>query len=535
MTEVSISSGRIRGAAVSGHKTPVRRFLGIPYAEPPVGPLRWRPTEPVSPWQGVRDALAFGPMAPQLLPLPNSLYASGDLPQSEDCLTLNVWTGPEGDTDRPVLVWLHFGAFQFGSSSNPLYNGEALAASGATVVTVNYRLNRLGFLAHPALSAESETGTSGNFGLLDQIEALRWVQENIASFGGDPDCVTLIGCSAGAHSVYCLQASPLAKGLFHRAVAHSGVGFAPPMDGPSDAGAMLTLAGAERAGVEFSELLGVDDTDGLRALSVEQVLTTSLERAAGPWHMDLLPPEITSSPAVFDSGYPIIDGHVLPRSLGEVFADGQQNDVPTLSGSTANESSGLPFLTSLEAYRAMLRDTFGSHATEVLRLYPVASDEEVRRVSGKLCADRMFTWETWTAARMHAQTGKTPVYLFRFVHEPPLPDENDIAERNNARAFHSAEIPYLFGSFAARDWPWSDADRELGAVISGSWLQFARTGDPNGAGLPHWPPFRGGNGPVLALGTAPAIIDIPDEERLAFWDKFYADSQPAIASVAART
>ena len=530
---VTTGRGTLRGTTLLDGG--VRRFLGIPYAAPPVGDLRWRPPQPPANWDGVREAWGYGPAASQITPAPTSLYYGWETTQSEDCLHLNVWTGSSSSEERPVLVWLHFGAFQFGSSSNPLYDGTRLAAQGATVVTVGYRLGRLGFLAHPALTQESEHRSSGNYGLMDQLQALRWVQENIAAFGGDPGNVTLIGCSAGAHSAYCLRSSPLAAGLFHKVIAHSGAGFTHAIDGPGHPAAMQTLAAAEQAGDELADALGVQTLAELRALPVEAILGVHLPRGAGVWNLSFLPPEITVGDAAFDSGYPVIDNHVLPVAPRDVWAAGNQIDVPMLAGSTGNESSGLPHVASLATYEEYVRDVFAERAGEMLRLYPAATDDEARRASGQLFGDRMFTWATWTATRLHAQTGTTPVYAFRFMHEPPLPPDSDIAERDNARAFHGAEIPYLFGTFGAWDWPWTAQDQRLGEVLSAAWLRFARTGDPNGAGLVDWPVFDAASPSALHLDTEPRMAPIPDRERLDLWDGYYAawHGSPGVAQAAA--
>lgn len=516
---VETDSGRLRGGTHDDGA--VRRFLGVRYAEAPVGERRWRPPVPARGWTGTRDALALAPAAPQLPPAPTSLYFGGESAFDEDCLFLNVWTGPQGDAKRPVLVWLHFGAFQFGSAANPLYDGEALARAGATVVTVQYRLGRLGFLAHPELTAESEHGASGNYGLLDQIEALRWVRRHVAAFGGDPGNVTLIGCSAGAHSVYCLRSSPLARELFQRAIAHSGVGFAHAIDGPGHPAAMQTRAAGEAAGLELAAALGAADLQTLRALPAEAIVSAHLARQEGVWNLGFLPPAVRVGDASFDSGYPIIDGHVLARAPREVFAAGEQLDVPMIAGSTGNESSGLPFVASLDVYREQIHATFGEHADELLALYPAASDAEARASSGRLFADRMFTWATWTALRLHARTGRTPAYGFRFLREPPLGDTQEIAERDNAGAFHGAEIPYVFGTFGALDWPWTAADRRLGDVLRETWVAFARTGDPNGHGLPAWPPFGETAVTTMLIDLQSRVGDVPDRDRMAFWDSFY--------------
>ncbi|MFD0662660.1 carboxylesterase family protein [Thermocatellispora tengchongensis] len=323
-TEVRTAHGRL-GGTLSGDRA-VRAFKGIPYAAPPVGPLRWRPPRPAPRWDGVRPATAYGPVAPQPAIPATSLYFAGDQSQSEDCLYLNVWGPADPAERRPVIVWFHIGAFLFGSGSagaGPVsdYDGEALARAGAVVVTVNHRLGRLGFLAHPWLTAESPDGASGNYGLLDQIAALRWVQENIEVFGGDPTRVTVAGVSAGAASISALMTSPLARGLFHRAIAGSGGLFGPVAESCGINDLIQDLPAAERSGVRLGDLLGVRSPEELRALSPQRLASVH-PQAERPFRMDFLPVPVGRGD--FDTAWPIIDGHAVPpdvRLLGPVRRD----------------------------------------------------------------------------------------------------------------------------------------------------------------------------------------------------------------------
>jgi para-nitrobenzyl esterase len=516
---VTTSDGDLRGSTNGAGS--VRSFLGVPYAQPPTEANRWRAPQPVAGWTGVRDARAFGPASLQFPVLPTSIYSGGETEFAEDCLYLNVWTGAETDLNRPVIVWLHQGAFQFGSAGDPICDGSALAEAGATVVTVNYRLGRFGFLAHPLLTAESEHRSSGNYGLLDQIAALRWVRDNIAAFGGDRANVTLAGCSAGAHSTLLLRCSPVAQGLFHKAICHSGVGFSHAIDGPGHPSAMQALSSAEQAGVELLDILDVHGLAELRALPPEVIMMAELPRATGPWELDLLPAGVTVGVAAFDSAYPCIDNYVLPVPPRDVFAAGEQIDVPMIAGTTANESSGLPYASSLSVYVEQLRAEYGDLADELLSLYPAVTDREARRASGRLWADRMFTWATWTATRLHAQTGSAPVFSSHLIHELPIPAESDIPERDNAGAIHAGEVPYLFGTFAAKDWGWQDEDRRLAATLSSAWLRFARAGDPNGPGLPDWPAYTADHPVTMLIDVEWRVGEIPDQDRLSFWDGYY--------------
>lgn len=493
-----------------------RAFLGVPYAAPPVGDLRWRPPQPVTPWTGQRAAQENGPAAPQFPPPSNSLYSGGDQRFSEDCLYLNVWTGAEVDTGRPVMVWLHFGAYQFGSAGNPMYDGRRLAEAGVTVVTVNHRLGRLGFLAHPELTAESGYGGSGNYGLMDQIAALEWVRRNIAAFGGDPNNVTLFGVSAGGNSVHNLRCSPLATGLFHKVIAESAPGVAPALDGPGHPANPSTLAAAERAGVELAELLGASTLAELRALPVERLLAAQLPRAAGRWSFDLVP-GANIGLALFDTGYPVIDGHVLPKDPLAAYRAGEVADVPMLAGNAGNEASGLPYIGTLADYRADVEEAFGDRAAEVLELYPATSDEDARASSWDLLGDQIFVWSTWTAARIQSRRLTSPTWYYRFLRVPPIPPDADLVERDYAGAFHASEVLYAFGTLDAWDWDWTDGDRALSASLMRAWVDFARTGDPGA-----WPPLGGTALPVMRWDIAPDVGDHgPDPTRMAFWDRFH--------------
>lgn len=520
---VTITDGRIEGITAPDDR--VRTFLGIPYAAPPVGDLRWRPPQPVAPWTGTRNAQHHGPSAPQPGVAANSLYYGGEREFSEDCLYLNVWTGPSGGTPRPVLVWFHFGAFQFGSAANPVYDGKVLAREGATVVGVNYRLNRLGFLAHPALSAESDHGVSGNYGMLDQLAALRWVRDNIEAFGGDPTRVTVMGVSAGGHSVHNLRASDLATGLFHRAVAQSGPGVAPVLDGPGHAASPQSLAAGEQAGTEVADLLGVRTAAQLRAVPVETLAAVMLPRSAGPWLSDSLP-GLSTSMHIFDSAYPVVDGYVLRESPLTAYQSGRALDVPMIVGNAGNEGSGLPYLTNLTEFHDYVHGEYGAHADRLLALYPATSDADVPTASRALEGDRVFVWSGWTAARLQARSGGSPVWHYNFLRQPPISSQSDVAEKSFAGAYHGAELPYLFGTHAVWDWSWTEADYALGRQLRAAWLAFASTGSPsthadNASGAPFWPKFSEHEPTTLVWDLpTPGVSDVPSRERMAAFDGF---------------
>jgi para-nitrobenzyl esterase len=523
-----VEQGRLRGSVSEDGQ--VAAFKGIPYAAAPVGPLRWRPPQRPDDWNGVREATAFGPNAPQFSLVPSSLYAGGHERQSEDCLYLNVWTGPDQAEARPVLVWLHYGAFQFGGASLPLYDGENLARAGAVVVTLNYRLGRLGFLAHPELSAESAAGSSGNWGLLDQIAALEWVQRNIRQFGGDPGNVALVGLSAGSSSVSLVLLSPLADGLFQRAIAMSGSQLGPVGETGRLGDGLQDLEHAERSGVRVAEALGASSADDLRSASVEELMAVPPPDEPGPrWTVDAGMP---IGRGVFDSAYPIVDGRVVPGDPYELYAAGRFQPVPLLTGSTADERSGVPYLTSLEAFLADAESDYRELEPDFLELFPARSDEEAVRSGSLANGDRIFVWQNWTLARLHAEAGRAPTFYYHTSRVPPLPEPHGLAEPQPG-AFHSLEVPYLFRHLDVRPWPWEDHDRRLSEVISAYWLNFCRDGDPNGPGLPPWPAFDPAAPAVMHLGDEIGVGPVPRRAELDFWDRYFARERAAVAGAPA--
>ncbi|KAI0536365.1 alpha/beta-hydrolase [Xylaria digitata] len=519
---VIVESGSLSGLRRSNA---TRCFLGVPYAAPPVGDLRWRPPQRPPSWTGVRsgDKYSLGSFQPQ--PPTASLYSSGETEFSEDCLYLNVYTGAEDAADRPVLVWFHFGAFVFGSGSSPMQDGTKLAAEGITVVTVNFRLGRFGFLALPELSAESGHQASGNYGIMDQIAALEWVQRNIGAFGGNPGNVTIGGASSGGSSIHILRTSPLAKGLFSKAICESGPGMAPAIDGPGHIAAFMTLAAAEEAGTELLHTLGASSLAELRAMSPERILAANLPRRQGLWKSYLRP--TSTSLSVYDTANPIVDGHVLPEPPITGFTSGRAADIPLLAGSVADDGTALPRLSSLADYQAFVKNTFKEQASEALRLYPAVTDKEVWTSSWKLLAEQVFYWPTWTSARLQSKYMKSPAWYYEFLRAPPIPASSEIVERKFAGAFHLVGMLYAFGNLETWEWDWSDADRSLSRKMMGTWVRFMQTGSPEaGQGVVDpWP----------ALSTSRAIVRIWDNDGelqlespgqracdvTAFWDRYY--------------
>jgi len=471
---VHAPAGAVQGEALDGG---VRAFRGIPYAEPPVKELRWRAPVPARPWKGTRDATRFGPACVQPPSRPGSIYSLGDaLPTSEDCLSLNVWT-PADAENAPVFVWIHGGSLVAGSSREPMYDGARLAAQGLVVVSINYRLGVLGYLAHPDLSAESADGVSGNYGLLDQIEALRWVQRNIAAFGGDPGNVTIAGESAGALSVMYLLAAPPARGLFHKAIAQSAY----MITTPALREAVHGLPAAEESGLEMSRKIGVRGLPRLRAMD---------------------PLELTVKAAM--SGFlPFgnVDGKVLPAQLVEVFDRGQQAPVPLLAGFNEGEIRSLRFLLPPQpadagSYEAAIRAAYGDLAEAMLARYPATDLDEAMLATTR---DAMYGWTAERLVRKQAELG-LPSYLYYFDHGYTAANEAGL------HAFHAAELPYVFASHERTTPLWPKApstpgEQALTAAISGYWASFARSGKPVAPGQPDWQPYAQARAYMAFAGT----------------------------------
>ncbi len=457
---VQTTAGPVSGILKTESRIQV--FKGVPFAAPPVGDLRWKAPQPLNSWSNVKQCTAFGASAIQPAPVPFYLWSQEFItpatPLSEDCLYLNVWTS-ETNEKKPVLVWIHGGGFTGGSGAVPVYDGEAMAKKGVVFVTINYRLGVFGFLAHPGLSKESNYQASGNYALLDQIAALQWVKDNIAAFGGDPQRVTIAGQSAGAQSVCALMASPLATGLFSRAIAQSGGMF-------DVNGRLQQLKEAEQAGLQLSTLLNAPSIADLRALPAAALL-----EAAG---------SISS---------PVIDGHVLPADIYSIFQQGKQNDVPLLTGWNTDEGFAPQFPLNAERFTQNIQKKYGAFAPQLLKAFPAGSDEEAAVSQKSMSRDQFFAWQNYTWATLQAATGKQQAWLYVFNKKPAGEPDNG--------AFHSAEVPYALHNLNVWNRPWKAADKKLEELMSTYWVNFAATGNPNAAGLPEWP--AAGKEPVKVM------------------------------------
>ena len=464
---VKAPAGTLRGEALDG----VDAFRGIPYAQAPTGRLRWRPPVAAEPWRGVRDATRFGPACHQPPSRPESIYAPAETPaMSEDCLSLNVWAPTQTAADKtpeqaPVFVWIHGGALSSGAGSEPMYDGERLAAQGVVAVTINYRLGVLGYLAHPQLSEESDDGVAGNYGLLDQIQALRWVQENIAAFGGDPANVTIAGESAGALSVMYLMAAPPAHGLFHKAIAQSAYMISTPALRDTVHG----TPSAEDAGLALARAIEVRSLPRLRAMDA-QALTVQ---------------------AAMSGFFPLgnVDGKVLPTQPIAAFDTGKQARVPILAGFNEGEIRSLRFLLpppppDAAAYEAEIRSRYGDLAEAMLQRYPGADLDEAMLATTR---DAMYGWTSERLVRSQTALGQ-PSFLYYFDHGYPEADAKGL------HAFHAGEIPYALGTTdrVSPGWPRipdTDAEKRLSDAMLAYWVSFARDGVPAAAGEAEWRPY----------------------------------------------
>ena len=478
--------GTISGAREGG----LNVYKGVPFAAAPIGDLRWHAPAPAAPWVGTRKADTFAPACMQ-----EGVSMPGETPPavSEDCLYLNIWTpAKSAQAHLPVIVWIYGGGYINGSSSMPLYWGDKLAHKGVIVVTIAYRLGPLGFLAFPELTRESPHHSSGNYGLMDQIAALEWIQRNIAAFGGDSNNVTIAGQSSGSMSVSMLMASPPAKGLFQRAIGESGGLFEPLQLAPK-----YLLANAEQDGQKYAASLGATSLQQLRQLPA-RLLTGN---AGGIVH-------------------PVIEPYVLSLSPYEAFASGQQNDVPLLIGSNTEEARALVDVSHVTAatFDSDIARSYGALPAPLLAAYPHATDTEAKQARLDLERDLRFGWDMWAWARLQAGTGKNSVYYYSFRQQPPFPADSIY---DGWGASHFAELWYIFDHLDQEPWRWTAADRRVAEEMSSYWVNFAKSGDPNGPGLPEWPAFTNADSKVLSIGDPATVGGATNINSLSIFDTVY--------------
>ncbi|HEU4391427.1 MAG TPA: carboxylesterase family protein [Blastocatellia bacterium] len=494
-----VKTAKVTGGEVQGVFTgDVASFKGIPFAAPPVGELRWKAPQPVKAWTGVKTADAFAPGCIQDSGLATMIGAPTNF--SEDCLYLNVWTAAKSTRDRlPVMVWIYGGGFAVGATNTPVYDGTKFAQKGVVLVSVAYRVGPFGFLAHPDLTRESGKG-SGTYGLQDMIAGLLWVKNNIAQFGGDPSRVTIFGESAGGIAVSMLAASPAAKGLFHRVISESGGSFAPARVGAEAGQNVPTLPFAESTGKKFLDGLGASDLKTARALSADQI-----QKSLGG----------LSSMGRF---WPTADGDVLPADQYEAYQAGRFNDTPVLIGTNSDE--GALFArggVTPAAFEQQIRAGYGPQADTILKAYPHSTDAEAFKSTKDIFRESAFAWHTWAWARLQSQKGKNKAYVYYFDHRTPAtPDGSN----------HASEIPFVFrnldvnaGVLSVQRQP---GDAALSDLMSSYWVNFARTGDPNGAGLPAWPAFTESEQKAMFFDPTPSARPVPNLDKLKAFDAYYA-------------
>lgn len=480
---VKTESGLVSGVK---SETGVVSYKGIPFAQPPIGDLRWRAPQPVKAWEGVRKCDAFGPSPVQGKPAPFSMWSQEFLipqqPISEDCLYLNIWTGAlSSAAKRPVLVWIYGGGFTSGGSAVPIYDGEAMASNGVIFVSFNYRVGVFGFFSHPELSKESGHNASGNYGLMDQIAAIKWVKKNITAFGGDPDNVTIAGQSAGSMSVNDLLASPLAKGLFQKAIAESGAAVL------GNNGDHNELQDAEQQGLKIAGQLNAPSLADLRKIPAEQLL----KEAHGGFR-------------------PIVDGYVLPQSVHDCFVAGNQSKVPLLTGWNQNEGLFFGKPKSAEDFKKDIEQQYGPDAGTFLQYYPAGNDEQASQSQlAYYGRDLHFGIQEYALANMQSKSAK--VYVYRFTRIVPA-----TGQYVGYGAFHTGEVPYAYGNLKFVNRPWESVDFDLTKTMLTYWANFIKSGNPNGTDLPVWPVYDQSNNEIMVLSDHPHAEKMPDKQVLEF-------------------
>jgi para-nitrobenzyl esterase len=469
---VKISDGALEGLASSG----ISIFKGIPFAAPPIGDLRWKAPQAVVKWNNIRKADKFGPK-PMQLPIFSDMVSRAE-GTSEDCLYLNVWTPAKLATENlPVLVYFYGGGFIAGDGSELRYDGESMARKGIVVVTVNYRLGIFGFLAHPELSKEASYKGSGNYGLLDQAAALRWVQQNIAAFGGNPAKVTIAGESAGSISVSAQMASPLSKNIISGAIGESGGLFKPIREA-------IPLVEAEQAGLKFAKQIGAKSLKDLRSMPAQMLLELAMQREND-----------------FQT-IPTIDGYFFNKGIEEIYAAGEQANVPLLIGWNSEEGNGAAMLgaegATPENYKNLLTKFYGANADSALKYYPGANEKEILQSVNDIASDNFIVFSSWKWFNFAVKTGANPVYRYLFCRPRPVSMadiiKGELNPKTSAGAVHSAEIEYALGNLPTnRVYNWQPDDYKVSAIMEDYFANFIKTGNPNGMALPTWPEVLNSN------------------------------------------
>ena len=479
---VKVKQGMVQGTFEDG----LTVYKGIPFAAPPVGDLRWRAPQPAAKWDGVKQADKFAPA-----PIQGGTPPSG---KSEDCLYLNIWSPAKSTKDRvPVLVWIYGGGFNAGATSEKVYTGEKLAKKGVVLVSIAYRVGQLGFMAHPELSKENPHHASGNYGLLDMIAGLQWIQNNIAAFGGDPKKVTIFGESAGGIAVSMLCASPLAKGLFHGAISESGGSFGPSRPTTFPGENLKILTDAENAGAAYVKNAGFTSIAEMRKVSPDKL------------------------PAVRGLAWPIIDGYVIPDDQYRLYEQKKFNDVPILVGYNSDEGASFSPPKTPADYVNGVKTRYGKFTDDLIRAYPVG-DTNVPKTARDLARDAAFGWHTWAWASLHSKLGRTKAWYYYFDQHPDFPPGSP---RFGYGSGHGQEVGFVFQHLNPESQNATSTDEQISEAMATYWTNFAKYGNPDGNGVPAWPAFSEANPVVMYFNQTPHTGTVPSAESLKVLDEYF--------------
>ena len=484
LLRTTVAQGEIQGVEHQGHAL----YKNIPYAEAPVGQLRWKAPVAKKPWTGVYQADKWGARPPQ----PTDPNQNGnEIAMSEDCLYLSVETPAKSTADKlPVFVMIHGGGFSTGSYSG---TQESFVKEGIIYCSIEYRLGVLGFMAHPELTKESTRGISGNYGILDQVMALQWIHDNIAAFGGDPEKVTIAGESAGGISVSMLCASPLCKGLFRGAISESGSSFWPVSDSRGGNTAMVTVKSAEKAGLDFQKQMGKKNIKQLRKLPITELMNSQM-----------------------GSFWPVVDGYVITDDQYKLYEKGEYNDVNVLIGTNSDEGSLFTRPGSVADYEKRIRESYGEFADRMLKLYPATNEMEVYFASSDIFRDGSFAWGTYAWANLQSKNGKGQVYMYYFDQD----SENTIMRSRRGGASHVAEMPFFYG-YRFGSGKMTPTEERMAQIITRYIINFTKTGDPNGGDLPYWTTYQQGLPTVMIMRQGLHLDVVPNQPQMDFFEDFF--------------